>query len=93
MQKLLQKLHAQVDDQDYFVDKRIVAQMIAKHQEMHVSCLYTQVCVSLYVHCYASLSEAQSVVVRTSISFIALASSFMAACQSTVTHSLVAVYG
>ncbi|CDJ50583.1 centrosomal protein, putative [Eimeria brunetti] len=35
MQKLLQKLHAQVDDQDYFVDKRIIAQMIAKHQEMH----------------------------------------------------------
>ncbi|CDJ39624.1 centrosomal protein, putative [Eimeria tenella] len=35
MQKLLQKLHAQVEDQDYFVDKRIVAQMIAKYQETH----------------------------------------------------------
>ncbi|XP_026190216.1 golgin candidate 3 [Cyclospora cayetanensis] len=35
MQKLLQRLHAQVEEQEFFIDKRIVAQMITKHQEMH----------------------------------------------------------
>ncbi|OEH79127.1 putative centrosomal protein [Cyclospora cayetanensis] len=35
MQKLLQRLHAQVEEQEFLIDKRIVAQMITKHQEMH----------------------------------------------------------
>lgn len=41
MEKLLQRLHAQVEEQDYFVDKRIVAQMIAKHQQLEASSLFT----------------------------------------------------
>lgn len=37
IEKLLQRLHAQAEEQEYFVDKRIVAQMIAKHQQMEVN--------------------------------------------------------